>query len=153
MKKNVTLILSLATTAILSLAFIVGKNYATKENNTHSTYTISKETAKKYVGTWRQQEEAAGKKRGEYVEAFDMDATEFKDIMQALTTISKGELSKMSVRFYLGINEAGKQTLVIVTVDANGNNVSYYKDEQGKLQSAIFDFTTPRPPFNGENDL
>ncbi len=59
----------------------------------------------------------------------------------------------MSVRFYLGINDAGKQTLVIVTVDENGNNVAYYKDQQGKLQSAIFDFTTPSPPFNKDSDL
>jgi hypothetical protein len=46
----------------------VGKNYSGKKNNTHASYTISKETAKKYIGAWRQREEAARKKRGEYVE-------------------------------------------------------------------------------------
>jgi Ethanolamine utilization protein EutJ (predicted chaperonin) len=80
-----------------------------------------------------------------------MNATELQDIMKALTAISKKDISKMGVRFYLGINEAGKQTLVIVTVDENGNNVAHYKDEQGQLQSAIFDFTTPSPPFGGQD--
>jgi hypothetical protein len=152
MKKNVVLVVALATTALISLAFIVGNNYG-KKTSAHPNYTISKETAHKYVTAWQKHEEALGKKRGEYVEAFNMNATELQDIMKALTMISKNDISKMSVRFYLGINEAGKQTLVIVTVDANGDNVAYYKDEQGNLQSAIFDFTTPSPPFGKESDL
>jgi hypothetical protein len=153
MKKNVVIVVTLVTTALISLAFIVGNNYAGKNSSAPSSYTISKETAHKYVTAWQKQEEALGKKRGEYVEAFNMNATELQDIMKALTIISKNDISKMSVRFYLGINDAGKQTLVIVTVDENGNNVAYYKDQQGKLQSAIFDFTTPSPPFNKDSDL
>jgi hypothetical protein len=96
---------------------------------------------------------ALGKKRGEYVEAFNMNASELQDIMKALTTITKDDISKMSVRFYLGINDKGKQTLVIVTVDASGHEVTYYKDEHGNLQSAIFDFTTPSPPFDVDGNL
>jgi hypothetical protein len=149
MKKNLIIFVALATTALISLAFIIGNNYGEK-TSARSSYTISKETAHKYVTAWQKHEESLGKKRGEYVEAFDMNATELQDIMKALTTISKNDISKMGVRFYLGINEAGKQTLVIVTIDEKGNNVAHYKDEQGNLQSAIFDFTTPRPPFGGQ---
>jgi hypothetical protein len=153
MKKNVTIFLALVTTALISLAFIVGKNMSEKKAVNHSTYTISKETAHQYIDAWRKHEEALGKKRGEFVEAFDMNATELQDIMKALTAISKDDISKMNVRLYLGINDKGKQTLVIVTVDANGHEATYYKDENGNLQSAIFDFTTPRPPFNNESNL
>ena len=152
MKKNLILFLSLAIIALISFAFIVGKNYSAKSNS-RSSYSISKETGHRYVEAFRQREEAAGKKRGEYVEAFDMNATEVQDILQAVTAISKGDISKMSVRFYLGVNDLGKQTLVIVAVDAAGKNVAYYKDSQGNLQSAIFDFTTPRPPFGPDDQF
>jgi len=152
MKKNVVIFLSLGITALISFAFIVGKTYSAK-NNSRSSYSISKETAHQFVEAYRKREEATGKKRGEYVEAFDMNATELQDILQAVSTISKGDISKMSVRFYMGVNDAGKPTLVAVAVDANGNNVAYYKDSQGNLQSATFDFTTPHPPFDSEEDL
>lgn len=152
MKKNLILFLSLGIIALISFAFIVGKNYSAK-NNSRSSYSISKETGHRYVEAYRQREEATGKKRGEFVEAFDMNATEVQDILQAVKTISKGDISKMSVRFYLGVNDLGKQTLVIVAVDAAGNNVAYYKDSQGNLQSAIFDFTTPKPPFNPDDQF
>lgn len=150
MKKNLILFFSLGIVALLSFAFIVGKNYSAKKSSP-SSYSISKETGHRYVEAFRQREEAAGKKRGEYVEAFDMNATEVQDILTAITAVSKGDISKMSVRFYLGVNDLGKQTLVIVAVDAAGKDVAYYKDSQGNLQSAVFDFTTPRPPFDDQN--
>jgi hypothetical protein len=84
MKKNLIIFLSLAITALISFAFMVGKNYSAKNNNNRSSYSISKETAHKYVEAYRQREEATGKKRGEYVEAFDMNATELQDILQAV---------------------------------------------------------------------
>jgi hypothetical protein len=152
MKKNLLLFLSLGIIALISFAFMVGKNYSAR-NNSRSSYSISKETGHRYVEAYRQREEATGKKRGKYVEAFDMNATEVQDILQAVKSISKGDISKMSVRFFMGINDAGKPTLVAVAVDAKGNNVAHYKDSQGNLQSALFDFTTPHPPFDVEADF
>jgi hypothetical protein len=144
MKKNVYLILSLAVIALISFAFIAGRKYALG-SATRSSYTITKETAHNYVAAFRSREEAQGKKPGEYVRSFSMSAVEVQDIMNALTTISKGDISKTKVRFYKAINDDGQETLVIVAVDANGNDVTYYKDKNGNLQSAIFDFTHPCP--------
>lgn len=152
MKKNVVFYLFVSIVALISFAFMLGKNYSEKGATSRPAYTITKETAHRYVEAFRKREEAAGKKRGEFVEAFDMNATELQDILQAVTIISNGNLNKMNVRFYLGVNDAGKQTLVIVGVDEKGQNVAYYKDAQGKLQSAVFDFTTPKPPFNTPDD-
>jgi hypothetical protein len=153
MKKNVIFSLFAGMAALVSLAFMVGKSYSSKSDISRSSYAISKETAHRYVEAWRQREEAVGKKRGEYVEAFDMHATELQDILQAVATISNGNLSTMNVRFYMGVNDAGKPTLVVVGVNAKGENVAYYKDAAGNLQSAIFDFTTPRPPFGPDDSL
>lgn len=77
--------------------------------------------------------------------SFSISATEVQDIMKALTTISNGDISKMKVRFYKAINDKGEETLVIVAVDANGKDVTYYKDKDGNLQSGVFDFTKPCP--------
>ena len=89
--------------------------------------------------------DARGKKRGEYVESFSVPATEVRDIMNALNTISNGDLSKMKVRFYKAVNDKNEETLVISVADAQGKDVTYYKDKNGDLQSALFDFTRPCP--------
>jgi len=151
MKKNAIIISSLAVIALVSVAFIAGKKY-TANATSRSSYTIGKETAHNYVAAFQNREEAQGKKRGEYVRSFSISATEVQDIMKALTTISKGDISKMKVRFYKGINDKEKETLVIVAVDANGKDVTYYKDENGNLQSGIFDFTMPCPDVCAGDD-
>lgn len=153
MKKLAYIILPLAVIALISVAFVVSKKYSANSTS-RSSYTISKETAHNYVTAFRKKQEGQGKKRGEYVESFSISATEVQDIMNALTTISNGYISKMKVRFYKGINDSGEETLVIVAADANGNDVTYYKDKNGNLQSAIFDFTRPCPSTcDGTGDL
>jgi hypothetical protein len=152
-KKIAYVFLPLAVMALISVAFIAGKKY-TAGSGSRSSYTITKETAHNYVAAFQHREEAQGKKRGEYVRSFSISATEVQDIMKALTTISNGEISKMKVRFYKGINDEGKETLVIVAVDSNGKDVTYYKDKDGNLQSGIFDFTKPCPDTcDGDDDL
>jgi hypothetical protein len=49
-------------------------SHAGKKATAHSTYTIDKEIAHQYVVAWRTREEAAGKKRGQYIESFSIDA-------------------------------------------------------------------------------
>jgi predicted hydrocarbon binding protein len=61
MKKNLIIVVAVATTAVISLAFIVGNNYG-KKIAARSSYTISKETAHKYVTAWQKHEESLGKK-------------------------------------------------------------------------------------------
>ena len=65
MKKSAYVILPLSIVALISLAFIIGRKYTSNTAN-RSTYTINNETARKYVATYREREQAGGKKRGEY---------------------------------------------------------------------------------------
>ena len=119
-----------------------------------TVYSIPLSDACRYTRRWRD--------AGNTVKAFTIDKQELIDIFDELGRKHLSEVTE--VRVYFGIKDDGKEALVLVGVDAEGNDItSFYKPGEttqrveGEEESGTYDFTRPCPdtcdegsPLNGD---
>ncbi len=93
------------------------------------------DVAKEESANWRA---IANEKFGEgYIKAFNIPLVDLTQILAEGAT---------SVRAYLAASEDGEKKLLLVGVDAQGNDMIDYENGQ-----YVFDFTTPCPPTCAPN--
>lgn len=87
--------------------------------------TITLETAQRWAENWNTAEDPIGN-----VKAFNIPGYNAKEIVK--------EPNVVNIRAYMGINDDGVPTLIMVGVDVNG-------DDLIGVNNLIYDFTTPCP--------
>jgi len=116
---------------------------------TETIYNIPLCDAVRWTTAWRE-------KNPESTRAFKVDACELKDVIDELGKVFQGEKLPY-VRFYLAIKDTGKEGLVLVGVDKDGNDICQFVNKQDTEESGTYDFTHPCPdtcdqsgsPLNG----
>jgi len=146
MKRTIVVICLVSLAFLIATAFLVTSFVVVNRNWQTTRYNITPQKATAYTTAFRSQQEAQGRKRGEYVEAFYIPGTELQDLGSELKTVSKGNMANIGMRIYMGINDRQQQTLVVVATDSLGKNITFYKDEVQQLHPGIFSYTQPCPP-------
>ncbi|QNK63901.1 hypothetical protein H7F33_05235 [Pedobacter sp. PAMC26386] len=101
-------------------------------------YRIPLERAVAYTAKWREIQNLNPKDPGTKVRAFTVHVTELQEIID--------EIGVETVRFYIGINDKNKETLVLVGVNKDNEDMIEVKGKSDTVEeSGTFDFTHPCP--------
>ncbi|MBB5636879.1 hypothetical protein HDF26_001705 [Pedobacter cryoconitis] len=101
-------------------------------------YRIPLERAVAYTAKWREIQSLNPKDPGTKVRAFNIDIAELQEIIH--------EIGVEKIRLYIGINDKNKETLVLVGVNKdNEDMISVPGEDENTEESGIFDFTHPCP--------
>lgn len=104
---------------------------------THSMYEISRETAVKWRRNW--EADLAEAQPSNFVRSYRIDAAELEEMLNIP--------GMKYVRVYFGRAERGDHDrMILVAVDHKGQDMVHGEGAK------FFDFTTPRPPFGGEEE-
>jgi len=91
-----------------------------------------------YTAKWRELQNLHKEDPGTKVRAFTVHLSELQDIL--------GEIGVKTVRFYLGINNKDKETLVLVGVNEKNEDMVRVKCKNDEAEEdGTFDFTHPCP--------
>ncbi|WP_158800347.1 hypothetical protein [Pedobacter sp. L105] len=106
-----------------------------------NNFRLPTDTAIAYTAKWRELQALNPTDPRGKVRAFTVHMSELKAIID--------ELDVKTVRFYLGINSSNTETLVLVGVNDDNEDMIHYKckEEDGTLvdKAGTYDFTYPCP--------
>ena len=108
-------------------------------------YRLPLEHAIAYTAKWREIQNLNPKDPATQVRAFTVHLSELKEIID--------EIGVETVRFYIGINDKNKETLVLVGVNADNEDMVRVKGKSDtQEESGTFDFTHPCPDTCADGD-